>query len=243
MELDHTPPVFVEKLKDITACDGQEVSLHCVVSGKPMPVISWYHNDENIDKSQDYVFTYDRLTGKVYLVILDCFPDDEGHFMCIAENVAGRATTKCYLTVCSEGEAAKPESNDQQMAKRVFDEKVKLESRVPKKVEKVGSNVDPPQFSDPLKPVVVHEGNSYTLVAVVTGYPSPSVQWTKDGEEIKAVDHFDIKFDRVTGTCMLKVPKAAIDDSGLYSCRAFNKAGRSTSTANVVVIRKLAVFK
>lgn len=163
--------------------------------------------------------------------------------MCIAENVAGRATTKCYLTVCSEGETAKPESNDQQMAKRVFDEKVKLESRVPKKVEKVGSNVDPPQFSDPLKPVVVHEGNSYTLVAVVTGYPSPSVQWTKDGEEIKAVDHLDIKFDRVTGTCMLKVPKAAIDDSGLYSCRAFNKAGRSTSTANVVVIRKLAVFK
>jgi len=54
--------------------------MSCVVTGQPMPEVSWYHNHKCIDKSEDFVITYDRNTGRVDLVIVDCLPDDQGRF-------------------------------------------------------------------------------------------------------------------------------------------------------------------
>lgn len=98
-ESDSKLPQFVKRLQDVEVTDGQEVMLFCVVSGQPMPSITWYHNGKNIAKNEEYVFTYDRLTGHIYLVILDCLSDDEGEFQCVATNVAGQATTQCKLRI------------------------------------------------------------------------------------------------------------------------------------------------
>ena len=73
--------------------------MSCVVTGTPMPEVNWYHNHKNIDQSEDFVITYDRNTGKVELVIVDCLPDDQGRFRCIAKNPAGQAVSECTLTV------------------------------------------------------------------------------------------------------------------------------------------------
>jgi hypothetical protein len=94
-----SPPQFVEQLSDVRVIDGQEVMLFCIVNGQPMPTVSWFHNNQNIDSNDEYVFTYDRRTGHAYLVILDCLQDDEGLFQCIATNSAGQAVTQCNLTV------------------------------------------------------------------------------------------------------------------------------------------------
>ena len=92
-------PQILRHLQDITAADGQEVALFCIIVGCPMPVITWYHNSKNITGNDEYVFKYDRLTGQTYLVILDCLPDDSGMFHCVATNHFGRAVTSCALTV------------------------------------------------------------------------------------------------------------------------------------------------
>jgi len=92
-------PEFVKCLEDMEVLDGQEVMLFCVVEGQPMPTVTWFHNDKNIMKNEEYVFTYDRHTGHLYLVILDCLSDDEGEFCCIATNAAGQAVTKCKLRI------------------------------------------------------------------------------------------------------------------------------------------------
>ena len=92
-------PRFVKRLEDVEVSDGQEVMMFCVVSGDPMPSITWYHNDTNIVKNEEYVFTYDRHSGHIYLVILDCLADDEGEFRCVASNAAGRAVTQCKLRI------------------------------------------------------------------------------------------------------------------------------------------------
>ena len=92
-------PQFVKCLDDVEVTDGQEVMLFCVVSGEPMPAVTWYHNNKNIVKNEEYVFTYDRQTGHIYLVILDCLVDDEGEFQCVATNSAGQAVTQCNLRI------------------------------------------------------------------------------------------------------------------------------------------------
>jgi len=98
-------PEFVKCLEDMEVLDGQEVMLFCVVEGQPMPTVTWYHNDKNIMKNEEYVFTYDRQTGHLYLVILDCLADDEGEFCCVAANAVGQAVTKCKLRILPQDSA------------------------------------------------------------------------------------------------------------------------------------------
>lgn len=107
-------PQFVKCLEDVEVVDGQEVMLFCVVTGKPMPTVTWYHNNQNIAKNEEYVFTCDRQTGHVYLVILDCLADDEGEFRCVATNAAGQAVTKCKLRILP-GDISKPLSPAEQL--------------------------------------------------------------------------------------------------------------------------------
>lgn len=92
-------PQFVKCLEDVEVIDGQEVMLFCVVKGVPMPTLTWYHNNKNIVENEEYVFTYDRQRGHIYLVILDCLADDEGEFRCVATNTAGQTETRCNLRI------------------------------------------------------------------------------------------------------------------------------------------------
>ena len=71
------PPRFTKNLENVVAADGREVTLSCVVTGTPTPEVSWFHNHKNIDASEDFVINYDRTTGRVELVIVDCLPDDQ----------------------------------------------------------------------------------------------------------------------------------------------------------------------
>ena len=91
-------PRFVQQLQSCEAFDGEEVILTCTVMGKPKPEISWFHNDRCIDNSEDFVLNYNRETGKCDCVIVECLPDDQGTFKCVARNQAGQAQTECRLT-------------------------------------------------------------------------------------------------------------------------------------------------
>ena len=71
------PPQFTRNLENVVATDGREVTMSCVVTGTPTPEVSWFHNHKNIDASEDFVINYDRTTGRVELVIVDCLPDDQ----------------------------------------------------------------------------------------------------------------------------------------------------------------------
>jgi hypothetical protein len=92
-------PKFSQQLQNVLTEDGKEVILSCTVTGSPAPEISWTHNGKNIDKSEDFVITYDKVTGKIDLVIVDCLPDDQGLFRCTARNALGQAATQCTLTL------------------------------------------------------------------------------------------------------------------------------------------------
>ena len=93
------PPKFTQTLQNRVADDGKEVIFNCQVTGVPSPDVFWFHNDKSIDKSEDFVINYERKTGKIELVIVDCLPDDSGTFKCIARNNAGEDLTAATLTV------------------------------------------------------------------------------------------------------------------------------------------------
>lgn len=94
-----TPPQFVEVLGSVEANDGQEVQMVCKVIGSPMPQISWFHDSKNIDEDEEFVISYNPDTGVISLIIVEVFPEDQGQYICIAQNPAGRATSSSYLSV------------------------------------------------------------------------------------------------------------------------------------------------
>lgn len=235
------PPQFVQQLKNVTAQDGKEVVLTCMVQGTPMPEIQWYHNHRNIDKSEDFVINYDRKSGKIDLVIVDCLPDDHGRFKCVASNRGGQAITECVLTVQTKPETkviveqteVRKESVESVHSKSSSDTETKLVRKVVKRV-----SGQPPRFTKPIQPCVVKEGDSCKFHAVCTGAPVPEISWLKDKTEYKPEGRHIPGFNPETGECTLIINNATPEDVGVYSCRAFNVAGRATCTANVVVVRK-----
>ena len=59
------PPVFLQSLEDTQAVDGQELHMTCLVSGTPMPTISFFHDSRNIDDDEEFVISYNPDTGEV----------------------------------------------------------------------------------------------------------------------------------------------------------------------------------
>lgn len=49
-----TPPKFVQLITDITAGEGQKVTMTCRVTGQPEPEVTWYRNGRLIEPSLDF---------------------------------------------------------------------------------------------------------------------------------------------------------------------------------------------
>ena len=216
-------PAFSTELENVSARDGSEVTLRCVVSGHPAPALSWFHNDSNIDASADFKISYDQASGRCQLVINDCMASDHGQFRCVASNPAGSAETRCTLSILPMQESADMTSSQI--------------STVPTSGDEVDAGGQAPKFVEPIQPCVVVEGDSCTFRAVVRGDPQPEVEWLKEKVELVLKERHSAAYDVHTGVCSLVLRDCQQSDVGVYSCRAGNVCGRATCTANVVVVR------
>ena len=103
MQLDGAPPRFTTELLSRKVMDGEEVKFTCMVTGNPMPAVTWWHNQKQVMENPDFRTTYNKQTGECELSIVEVFPQDTGNYECLAVNPYGRAITKASLVV--EGES------------------------------------------------------------------------------------------------------------------------------------------
>lgn len=93
----------------------------------------------------------------------------------------------------------------------------------------------PPHFTQTLVSVVTACGDSASFEGVVTGWPAPEVQWTKDGVPITKVTNPELQFSNIGGRVSLTFPVAELEHAGKYMCTAKNASGVATSSAQLVV--------
>ncbi|WKY09281.1 hypothetical protein Q1695_001999 [Nippostrongylus brasiliensis] len=93
----------------------------------------------------------------------------------------------------------------------------------------------PPHFTQTLVSAVAADGESARFEGIVTGWPAPSVEWTKDGVPFTRASLPDVDISNIGGRVSLFFKKCSTVHSGKYMCTARNASGVATSSAQLVI--------
>ncbi|ESO99755.1 hypothetical protein LOTGIDRAFT_173543 [Lottia gigantea] len=103
--------------------------------------------------------------------------------------------------------------------------------------EKIPAGCMAPEFTQKLVNMTITEGSRARLECMVSGSPTPQIEWYKDRKRIDSDRRCRMKMED-DGFCVLSIQEAMIDDSGSFMCRAINEAG-TASTEAIIRIQKM----
>uniref|UniRef100_A0A8C9U852 Myosin light chain kinase, smooth muscle n=1 Tax=Scleropages formosus TaxID=113540 RepID=A0A8C9U852_SCLFO len=144
--------------------------------------------------------------GEAQLEVQAAVREDGGSYTCVAENTHGR--TACNARVLVRGGA---------------------------KATRVGEAKKPlaPAFVRGLEDLKVMDGSRVTMTVEVTGYPQPRVGWLHNGEEVQESE--DFHFERRGNEHSLVIQEVFPEDTGKYTCEAWNELGGAHTEAILTV--------
>ncbi|XP_047102318.1 twitchin isoform X3 [Schistocerca piceifrons] len=145
--------------------------------------------------------------GIASLTINEVFPEDEGEYCCEATNSIGTAKTKCKLKVKPMESAAGAKSKGGDSA---------------------------PKIVSHLESAYVKDGEPVTLSCRIIGAKKFDVIWLHNNKEIKPSKDFE--YTNEANIYKLNIAEIFPEDSGTYTCEAFNDAGESFSSCTLVVL-------
>ncbi|XP_059417378.1 myosin light chain kinase, smooth muscle-like isoform X2 [Carassius carassius] len=200
------PPVFISPLKDCSVSEGQDFILQCSVEGRPLPELTWLHNDQPVPYSHTvFENSMTQLTVKASVL------EDAGMYSCVAVNDHGRAVCTAHVLVNAKSSvkrSAAPPGTD---------------ARRP----------SAPVFLRGLQDLSVMDGSQVTMTVEVTGNPAPEVVWLHNGKEIQESE--DFHFEREGCRYTLFIQEVFPEDTGTYTCEVWNEAGVAQTEASLTV--------
>ncbi|XP_057346835.1 obscurin isoform X17 [Manis pentadactyla] len=223
-------PVFLTELQNQEVQDGYPVSFDCVVTGQPVPSVSWFKDGRLLEEDDHYMISEDQQ-GSHQLIITAVVPGDMGVYRCMAENSVGVSSTKAelrvdltstdYDTAADATETSSYFSAQSYLSSREQEESTSEEGQLPQVVEE-------------LKDVQVAPGSlSAKFQLKVKGYPAPRLYWFKDGQPLTASTHIRMTDRNTLHT--LEIVTVAREDAGQYSAYISNALGAAHSSARLLV--------
>nr|XP_046247907.1 obscurin [Scatophagus argus] len=91
----------------------------------------------------------------------------------------------------------------------------------------------PPSIQVPTEDLCVEPGQPATFTAIITGRPTAKIQWYKDGEELEANDN--VAMVQHGARCSVTIVCPEGEDSGIYTCFAYNDSGHASCQAQLTV--------
>ncbi|XP_067116591.1 striated muscle preferentially expressed protein kinase isoform X2 [Osmerus mordax] len=235
-------PEFERPLKDMTAQAGSEVILRCIITGSPLPTVTWKKSNVEIRSSMSMVV---RAEGEVHsLVIRQMRSGDAGTYGVTAVNAAGKASCSATLYIKSEPtqvqcgkpisplEVSSPIQSDEEYLSPL--EEV-MEAGPPSKHVTFR---EPLSFQVSLTNQVVTEGQEVTMTVKVRGQPKPVIYWLRDKVTLKTAGRFVIQETEDNGdssTSEMKITSAQRSDAGPYICKISNEYGTKQCEARLEV--------
>ncbi|XP_023195956.1 obscurin-like isoform X8 [Xiphophorus maculatus] len=91
----------------------------------------------------------------------------------------------------------------------------------------------PPSVQVPAEDLCVEPGQPATFMAIITGRPTPKVQWYKDKEPLEPNEN--VKIVQHGARCSLTILCPEGEDSGTYTCFTHNDSGQASCEAQLTV--------
>uniref|UniRef100_A0A0K0DG20 Muscle M-line assembly protein unc-89 n=1 Tax=Angiostrongylus cantonensis TaxID=6313 RepID=A0A0K0DG20_ANGCA len=206
------PAEFVELLRSCTVTEGQQAVLKCKVKGEPRPKIKWT-KDGKESEGNDYQVEMTARIRSEY--------KDDGSLTLTIDGVTQQDAGEYRCHAENEHGSAWTEG--------------------PIAVVAFGAppqEGEAPDFVQPIRPVLVAEGETAVLEGKVSGKPKPSIKWYKNGEDVKPSEHFVVE-SLDDGTQRLTVKNVTMDDMDEYRCSASNDYGDVWSDVTLSVKSEL----
>ena len=201
-------PSFVTGLNpELEAEDGKFLELRCQVKGDPAPQVNWTKDGKTLTSSPDLEVKYKN--GVSTVTIKEVFPEDAGRYACKATNTKGAVETSCKVNV-----KAVP--------------KAKVNGKV-----NGASALTCPNIHSHTTSSVVKDGEAVTLECTIAAEGRFDVVWLHNEKEIKP--NKDFAYKTVGNKHILEINEIFPEDSGTYTCEAFNDVGECYSTCTLEV--------
>uniref|UniRef100_A0A671UG81 Myosin light chain kinase, smooth muscle n=1 Tax=Sparus aurata TaxID=8175 RepID=A0A671UG81_SPAAU len=242
-----SPPKFVAKPNRVFAKLGQTGKFSAKATGRPQPRVTWYKGEVELQFC-GRVSMYER-SGLHFLEIQEVCVEDAGSYTCLVINSAGTATATAVLNVqvcCS------PAVSSASVATVTW-----LKEGVP---VRIGPGLQQRQDGTCLTLTIervrqVDQGTymcqlitadratvtsaTWTLRVHIlmwfwsSGRPLPEVVWLHNGQEVKESEDFHLL--RAENRCTLLIQEVFPEDTGIYSCKAWNQHGADSTQCALTV--------
>ncbi|XP_076009237.1 obscurin [Genypterus blacodes] len=91
----------------------------------------------------------------------------------------------------------------------------------------------PPSIQVSTEDLCVEPGQSAVFTAIITGKPTPTIEWFKDGDELTASENVQIVQRGARCSVTIVCPEG--EDRGIYTCVAYNDTGHASCQAQLTV--------
>lgn len=91
------PPLFVQKLENLSLLVGSEANLTCTVKGSEPITVSWLKDNHELKEAENVQITFENKTAVLHITHLQSIHG--GKYSCQAQNQAGSKACSAVLTV------------------------------------------------------------------------------------------------------------------------------------------------
>uniref|UniRef100_A0A4X1TIG3 Myosin light chain kinase, smooth muscle n=1 Tax=Sus scrofa TaxID=9823 RepID=A0A4X1TIG3_PIG len=205
-----TVPRFESKPQSQEVSEDQPVKFKCEVSGVPKPEVTWFLDGAPV-KRREGTFEVYEAGGSHYLCLPRARARDSGNYSCTATNIRGQVSCTWTLLV----------------------KKKKSDGKSEYLLPAAPSKPMAPIFLQGLSDLSVMDGSQVTMTVQVSGNPPPEVIWLHDGNEIQESE--DFHFEQRGTRHSLCIQEVFPEDTGTYTCEAWNSAGEVRTQAVLTV--------
>lgn len=234
-------PVFITHLNNVVCKESENVHFECNVepSKDPNMKIEWFVNGKPLPHGARFKTTYDF--GYVALDINHAYEEDSGIYTCKATNNKGSASTSGSLKCTSAAniylDTQHPQGKVGLEAVQEADEAAanRLKRQTSKPDAEFGKPIWTVPFTAEFK---LTEADSLHLEGQVEPKHDPNlkIEWLLNGKVLEHGSRFKMTSD--FGFVTLDLTEVYDRDQGIYTCRAYNKAGEAFTSSTIYCTSK-----
>ncbi|XP_027020238.2 myosin light chain kinase, smooth muscle isoform X1 [Tachysurus fulvidraco] len=227
-------PLFTQELRDVRVLDGECLHLQCQFSSESPATVTWCLDGKVIKPSKFIIIANEG--GLCSLTIDKALPEDEGQYVCRAENSAGKAESSCMVLVDdpSVSSSTPADKKSKKPSTPTTENEARIKKPPPKIPPKQGMPPQILQFPDDLK---IRAGERVTLLCKFTGAPPINSTWLKFRKPIEDRTG-DISMESTGSSSQLTIACSQQEHCGCYTVEIRNSYGMKQAALNLTVVDK-----